>query len=138
MKPERDEPRLDASDARFAEKLRKLYAPESRTAEQRVAFARELEERLEHAGRRGGLLPLLAGAGIAAAAAWLLLSPAPVSVPQQPGRSLVADTAARQELEWQLFYPDRVLEGSLEAASDSRDTGLPDEYVAIAGAFLDD
>lgn len=137
MNREDDEPRIESRDARFAAKLAQAYAPESRTAEQRAAFARELSARLERPRRRGGLLPALAGAGAAAAVAWMMLSP-PVEPVSPIGRPLVADAAARDDLEWQLFYPDQLLQDHKDGTSGSRDGGLPDEYMAIASVFLDD
>lgn len=136
MKREEDEPRLDPGDERFAAKLADAYAPEPQTPEQRMAFARELEARLERPRRRGAWLPALAGLGAAAAMGWMVLSPAPDSGPT-PGTQVVAD-ATRDDLEWQLFYPDQLLDERMDAASERRDDGLPDEYVAIASAFLND
>ena len=137
MRREEDKTRLDSGDARFAAKLGELYAPEPQTPEQRMAFARELEARLERPRRRAIWLPALAGLGAAAAMAWMVLSPAPGSDPPVGG-SLVAATTNRDELEWQLFYPDQLLEDHMAAASERRDSGLPDEYMAIASVFLDD
>ena len=137
MKREEDETRLDSGDARFAAKLGELYAPEPHTSEQRMAFARELEARLDRPRRRAAWLPALAGLGAAAAMAWMVLAPAPDSGPDVGG-SLIAVAANRDELEWQLFYPDRLLEDRRDMASERRDGGLPDEYMAIASVFLDD
>lgn len=137
MKREEDETRIDSGDARFAAKLGELYAPEPRTAEQRAAFARELEARLERRRSRAAWLPALAGLGAAAAMAWVVLWPASDPGPDVGG-SLVDAAATRDDLEWQLFYPDRLLEDRMETASERRDGGLPDEYMAIASVFLDD
>jgi hypothetical protein len=137
MSREEDKTRLDPDDARFAAKLGELYAPEPQTPEQRMAFARELEARLERPRHRSVWLPALAGLGAAAAMAWMVLSPAPDSVPAVES-SRVAAADNRDELEWQLFYPDQLLEGHMAAASERRDGGLPDEYMAIASVFLDD
>jgi len=139
MKREDERLPLDSTDAHFAAKLAELYAPEPQTLEQRQAFARGLEARLSGRGYRRAWFPALASAAACAAAAltWLLVSPG--STPTRTATdSAVAGGASQKEWEAQLFYPDQLMGRYMEDVTTPRTGGLPDEYMAIASAFLDE
>lgn len=138
MKDHGERPReLDADDLRFTERLAEAYAPEPLTAEQRGSFARALEARLERRHRRARLLPALSGVAAAAAVAWLVLprQPAPESGGQvaRPEASQAALEAGPVDWEVELLFPDTGSGDEWETRNDP----LPDEYLAIASAFLD-
>ncbi|UCE85616.1 MAG: hypothetical protein JSU66_14980 [Deltaproteobacteria bacterium] len=119
-------PRLGREEQAFVERLGTHYAPTPRTPAERVAFDEALSARVERP-RRGRLLVATAAAAAAAALFWFVAVPS--SGP--PGNGAAGAVAARWETE--LF-----LSSDLSAAA-ARDEGamLPEEYQAIALAFLD-
>jgi hypothetical protein len=140
MSPEtpRNEPTpLDREDARLVARVRDAWAPEPLTPVRRAVFDAGLQERLDAARRRRGLWPAL-GAGLVAASLGALLMigqepaapPAPVVVaapePTPEERERTARAAA-------LLYASVDDEDERDAEA----PGLPLEYAAIAGVFLD-
>jgi hypothetical protein len=129
---------IDADDQRFAKRLAEAYAPEPLTAQRRVSFTRALEARLEGHGRRPRLVPVLGGALLAAAVAWLVLPRGPVPEPAGQAARVEASRGTGQgsgEASWELelLYPETQLGDEWQAHEDP----LPAEYLAIASAFLD-
>ena len=122
---------LEGAAEEFVDRLAAAYAPEPLTAAERVALDRGIRARLER-GRRWPLLVPAIAAGAAAALLWFVVSDptGPVRLPgeEQPG-TLVAST-----WEDELF-----LSSDLSASEDRAESeALPEEYLAIASAFLDE
>jgi hypothetical protein len=134
--PER--PVLEGDDARLVARLRDAWAPEPLTPARRAAFDAGLEERLDRARRGRRLLWPALGASLTAASltALLLLRQETVVVPPAPvevASSGAASTAQRAEWAAALLYTSDDEEDERVADDD----GLPAEYAAIAGVFLD-
>lgn len=126
---------LDRDDARLVARVRDAWAPEPLTPARRAAFDAGLQERLEHARRRHGLWPAL-GAGLVAALATLLLVRAQPSAPPAPAVVAATDAVAMEKRT--AWAADLLYSGGEDAGErDADDDGLPAEYAAIAGVFLD-
>ena len=78
-----DRPELDRDERAFVDRLNEAFEPPEFSAQRRVAFNAKLEERIERS-RRGSWRPFVAGAAVAAAAAWLAFVGAGDSVVQSP------------------------------------------------------
>jgi hypothetical protein len=121
---------LAREESRFVERLAESYAPEAMTPAGQIAFDEALRERI--AGRRSSWRPATAlwvpaAAAAALAAIWLLGgNPTLEGVPSP-------EPAIRTEV-WEeaLFSPEPVDDFEF---SDT-DGVLPEEYAAIASAFL--
>ena len=120
-------------DARLVETMREHYAPPEMTPAETAAFNAALWKRIERRRARPGWLPTLVAAGAVAAAAWLAL-PSVLEVIQGSGAHevVVAEQAAPSDWERDLADPTRIVASNdVETAAE-----LPDDYAAIASAFL--
>ena len=121
---------LHEADGEFVERLASEYAPPPMTASGRAAFDRGVRARLARPRRRAVLIPAL-GVAAAFALAWVVLfySTGPTGLPV--GESSGAVVASSWE--------DELFLSSDLSASESRDESetLPEDYLAIAGVFLD-
>lgn len=128
--PER--PALAGDDARLLARVREAFAPEPMTPFERTAFDARLQERIERRRRRLGLWPALGAGLVAASLAMLLLVREEANGPPTPGSVAIATSQPRPASPaWaaDLLYGD---DDELD-----EDDGLPAEYAAIAGVFLD-
>ena len=131
---ERHTPDLGDADRRFIQRLAQHYTPRPLSAAKRVHFDRALEERLA-ATPRSLWLP----AGILAGAALLLLVALPPLFTSRPtvpenldgGPSTAGSQVPRVESHPTLLT---LVYDQLDAEGDTN-TGLPDEYVALAEAL---
>lgn len=133
---------LDRDDARLVARLRDAFAPEPLSPARRAAFDAGLQERLERRRRRTVLWPALGATLATAAVAALLvvrgapeLDPTPIAVAPAPAPAPSAAPASAPNVVGRaaaLLYADAEVDDR-----DADDDGLPDEYAAIAGAFLD-
>lgn len=117
-------PRGGAVDDAWLRAIDEHYRPDALDAAGRTRFDARLQERLASSGSRGpfGARAILAAPLVAAAAlAWFLWAPAPGTAASDP------DVVA---WEWELLLGSEWTEEPAGAAP------LPDEYVAIASAFL--
>jgi hypothetical protein len=120
----------DGGDARWIASVARHYGPAPLDAVGRARFDARLRERLEAsgsspasgAGRR--LAPAFAALAVAGAVAWSLLGGV-------GGEPAPADEAAVVAWEW-----DLLLAGERWSEPTGDEAELPDEYVAIADAFL--
>lgn len=127
-------PENDRDDARLVERVRDAWSPAPLTPARRAAFDAGLERRLERRRRRLGRWPAL-GAGLAAASLAALLLVRSETTPPAPAPIAATEPMAEDTtlLAADLLYSSTEDVGELEAD----DAGLPDEYAAIAGVFLD-
>ena len=127
---------LRAEDEELAERLAASFSPPPLSPAQRAAFDETLAAQLER--RRSRLmLPALAGAAGAAVAAlaWLAAPGAfdPGTSERGGAGDVVAEASAAVRWELELLDLDLLID-----ADDAEDAErLPDDYVAIAGLFLD-
>ena len=131
---QRHTPDLGDADRRFIQRLTMLYAPSPLSAAKRVRFDRALEERLAATPRS---LWLPAGA-LAGAALLLLIALPPLFTPRPTvpenldgGPSMAGSPVPRVESHPTLLT---LVYDQLDAEGDTN-TGLPDEYVALAEAL---
>jgi len=133
--PDAEHPALAPEDARLVARVRDAWGPEPLTSARRAAFDAGLQERLDRARRPHGLWPALGAGLVAASLATLLLVRAQTAAP--PAAPVVAEThtALEQRTAWaaDLLYSN----GEEADERDDDDEGLPAEYAAIAGVFLD-
>jgi hypothetical protein len=123
-------PPLDAEAKEFVNRLAGDYAPPPMTAAERVEFDEALRARLERPERRPLLIPAI-GAAAAAALVWLAFSHS--IGPTHPGGDEKSGAAIASSWEYELF-----LSSDLSASADRDESEvLPDDYLAIASAFLD-
>jgi hypothetical protein len=120
---------LEGAKEEFVDRLAEVYAPEPMTAGERVAFEAAIRDRLARPRRRPVLIPAI-GAAAAAALLWWVGSQSVDSVPAPAGEKFAAVPAGSWE--------DELFLSSDLSASEDRDESrtLPDEYLAIANAFL--
>jgi hypothetical protein len=100
------------------------------TAPRRAAFDEGIRARLERPRRRAVLIPAV-GATAAAALAWVVLSysTGPTGLPGGEGSGAVVASSWEDEL---------FLSSDLSVSEDRDESqALPEDYLAIAGAFLD-
>ena len=126
-----------AEDEKFAERLAASFSPAPLSPARRAAFDEALAARLEQRRRSRLMLPALAAAAgaVAAALAWLTLPGAfdPAATGGRGAGDVAAETSAAVRWELELLDPN-----ALTDADDAGDTErLPDDYAAIAGLFLD-
>jgi hypothetical protein len=123
--PRDERPPLDGADKEFVERLASSYAPTPMTGARRAAFDDAVRPR-----RRPVLIPAI-GAAAAAALAWVVLSPS-IGPMRLPGGEDSGPVAAS-------FWEDELFLSSDLSASEDREESatLPEDYLAIAGAFLD-
>lgn len=114
---------LAPEDAVFVERVRTGYAPRAMTAGQEASFDTELYRRIESRGRRSTVWVPASALVAAALAVWLGSGLWGVSGPAAP---TMAST-----------WESELLLGSDTASSDSGDY-LPEDYLVIADAFLND
>jgi hypothetical protein len=121
---------LEGADKEFLDRLAEAYTPEPMTAGRRAAFDEAIRTRLARP-RRGPLLIPALGAAAAAGLLWLVFSPSIGPAPQLAEEESAAVAASSWEDE--IF-----LSSDLGASEDREEIGaLPDDYLAIAGVFLD-
>ena len=127
---------LRAEDEEFAERLAASFSPAPLSPAQRAAFNEALVARLERRRRSRLLVPAIAAAAGAAAAAFVWLAVPGAFDPAATGRGAadgdVAEASAAARWELELLDLDSLID-----ADDADDLErLPDDYAAIAGAFL--
>ncbi len=121
---------LEGAAEEFVDRLAEAYAPEQMSTAERAAFDAGLRSRLGRRRRGPVLIPALAAAA-AALLLWFMVSDStgPVRLPgeAEPG-AMVAGT-----------WEDELFLSSDLSVSEDRDESeaLPDDYLAIASAFLD-
>jgi hypothetical protein len=128
--PREDRAPLDTADREFVERLASSYAPAPMSAARRAAFDAAIRARLERPRRLPVLIPAL-GAAVAAALVWVVLSYSvgPIRLPGGEESGALAASSWEDEL---------FLSSDLSAAEDRDESAaLPEDYLAIAGAFLD-
>ena len=123
-----ERPSLEREEQEFVNRLAASYAPPLRTPARRAAWDAALWARLEGLERRRRwwlwVPPALAGAAVAA---WLWLA-LPVPFQPEPGRTQPSALAWEDEL---------FLASALGQFAEPEDVEfLPDEYLAMASAFL--
>jgi hypothetical protein len=136
MTPNRDDRApLRGEDEEFVERLAEGFAPAALSPARRAAFDEALAVRIAGRRRKRLLVPALAAAAAAVALAWLVAPGArgPVTNELAGEKDLLAEAEAAARWERELFDPGSLFES--EEAADSEQ--LPDDYAAIAGAFLD-
>jgi hypothetical protein len=127
--PRDERPSLDGADKEFVERLASNYAPAPMTAARRAAFDEAIRARLERPRRRPVLIQAI-GAAAAAALAWVVLSHSigPMRLPGGEESGAVVASSWEDEL---------FLSSDLSASEDRDESAtLPEDYLAIAGAFL--
>ena len=135
MTPNRDDRApLRGEDEELVERLAEGFAPAPLSPARRAAFDEALAVRIASRRRKRLLVPALAAAA-AVALAWLVAPGArgPATNELAGEMDLLAEAEAAARWERELFDPDFLFES--EEATDSEQ--LPDDYAAIAGAFLD-
>lgn len=128
--PRDDRAPLEGADGEFVERLASSYAPAPMTAARRAAFDEAIRARLERPRRLPVLIPAV-GAVAAAALVWVVLSysTGPIGLPWEEESEAVVASSWEDEL---------FLSSDLSAAEDGDESAtLPEDYLAIAGAFLD-
>jgi hypothetical protein len=132
--PDPDAPVLARAEQRFVAHVAEAYRASPQSVEQRVAFQARLDARI--ARRR--ILPrlrMLAGAAVAAAAAWLVV----MGLGWDPRGELrvarAGDPRPAAAESTRASAAEAIL--SLSADEDDEDESLPDDYAAIADLFLD-
>lgn len=128
--PHDDRAPLDEVEREFVERLASSYAPAPMNAASRAAFDAALQARLERPRRLPLLIPTV-GAAAAAALAWVVFSFSigSIRLPWEEGSGAVVAGSWEDEL---------FLSSDLSAAEDRDESAtLPEDYLAIAGAFLD-
>jgi len=123
---------LEGAEGEFVERLASSYAPAPMTAARRAAFDEAIRARLERSRRLPVLIPAVGAAAAAALAlVWLVLSYSmgPIGLPWEGESEAVVASSWEDEL---------FLSSDLSAAEDGDESAtLPEDYLAIAGAFLD-
>jgi hypothetical protein len=116
-------------DRRFAERLAKHYRPEPLDRAQRARFDAALRERIERRRRGPVWIPALTGAAAALTLAWWIWPAATPPTDSEVGVARVAMATSDWGVDVLMADPDETL-----AAEEAY---LPDEYVALAVAFID-
>ena len=119
---------LEGAEKEFLDRLAGAYRPKPMTAGERAAFGEAIRTRLERR-RRPLLIPAL-GAAAAAALLWFVVSQSidPIPVPAEEEFAAVVAGSWEDEL---------FLSSDLGASEDREESkALPDDYLAIASAFL--
>jgi hypothetical protein len=129
--------RHDDADRRFAERLAVHFTAEPLSPQQRARFDARLRERIERRGNVRRALPALAGA-VAAAVAALAFGLWPAAVPE-PGSTPAVVAEQPSEASPEVFegWEAEVLLAGTGVTLDEEGY-LPDDYVVIAAAFLDE
>lgn len=131
--PRDERPPRGGAEEEFVDRLASVYAPAPMTAAERVAFDDAIRARIERPARRPMRIPMMGAAAAAAAAAlvWLVLTQTegPIGSPGEEE----SGTAVAASWEDELFLSSDL------GASEDRDESeiLPDDYLAIASAFVD-
>ena len=128
--PGDERPPRGGLEEEFVERLAVAYAPTPMTAGERAAFDAAIRARLERPTRWPMLVPAL-GAAAAAALVWFVFSQTsgPISPPGREESAAVVASSWEDEL---------FLSSDLSASEDREESAtLPEDYLAIAGAFLD-
>jgi len=123
---------LHTEDEEFIERLAEGFAPAPLSAARRAAFDHALAARIASPQRKRLLVPALAAVAAAAALAWFV-APGTLDPATNSEEGVLAEAAAAARWERELFDPSSLFES--EEADDAE--GLPDDYAAIAVAFLD-
>jgi hypothetical protein len=130
-----DRPALERDDARLVARVQDAWAPEPLTSARRAAFDAGLQERIERRQRRLGLWPALGAGLVAASIAALVLVREETAV--APTTTVVAAADARVGTATAWAADVLYASGQDDEEREADDDGLPDEYAAIAGVFLD-
>lgn len=141
-----DRPDLSRESERFVKRLREGYAPETPSDARAQAFDAALRERLDAPRRESWWKPALIASAVAAAIGWLLMpgtqtqlpGEAPLDVAREPetieqALAEIGDAAGAADWQAELLGTSEL--DDFEASPD--DEFLPDEYLAIAGAFFE-
>jgi len=126
---------LRAKDEEFIERLAARFEPAPLSPARRAAFDAALAERIASRRRSRLLAPALAAAAAAVAVAWFIV-PAdfdPAATGRGAGDDIAAEASAAAHWERELFDPSSLFED--DDVDDLEQ--LPDDYAAIADAFLD-
>lgn len=123
--PDRDQ----AANRRFAERLGEHYRPQPLSRAQRARFDAALRERIERRRVRPVWIPALTVAAATFSLAWWLWPAAPPTDLEAPFAPVVALAPSDWEVD--------VLLADADATLVSNEDYLPDEYVALAVAFID-
>ena len=128
--PRDERPVLEGAEKEFVERLAREYAPPPMTAAERVAFDEAVRARLERPERRLLLVPAIGAAAAAALLCFVLFdSSGPIRLPGEEERGAVVASPWEDEL---------FLSSDLSASEDRDESeALPEDYLAIASAFLD-
>jgi hypothetical protein len=126
--PDRDQD----PDRRFAEHLAEHYRPEPLDRTQRARFDAALRERIERRRRGPVWIPALTGAAAALILAWSIW---PAATPPTDSEVDVGPVASEgmAASDWEID----VLLGDPDETLAAEEAYLPDEYVALAVAFID-
>jgi hypothetical protein len=128
---------LPSEDDRFVGRLAEHYAPPALSAQRRAVLDAELRDRIATPRGLGFARPAFATAAVGLAIGLALVLGAfdsTLPVREQPGVVVVeAPSAATAQWESGLFGSDSF--DDVDAGNDLE--GLPDDYAAIAGIFLD-
>ena len=132
--PSDDRPKLAPEDEDFVKRVAASYAPPSMAAAERAAFDEALLGRIRrsHAARRWLTLAGLPAAAAAGLAAVWLFSGWPGTDGLVPSDK-IAPTLGARAWEEELFLDA----GFFESEQPDESELLPEEYIAIAGVFLD-
>jgi len=126
---------LSSEDDRFVGRLAEHYAPPPLGAQRRSALDAELCERIATPRGLGFVRPAFATAGVGVAIGLALLLGAFDSTLPERERPGIVIVDAQSAAEWENSLFDTGSFDDVDAGSDL--DGLPDDYAAIAGIFLD-
>jgi hypothetical protein len=131
--PRDERPPQGGAEEEFAERLAAVYAPAPMTAAERVAFDEAIRARIERPERRPVVIPMIGAAAATAAAAlvWFVLTQPDGPIGSPGGEASGVAVAG--------YWEDQLFLSSDLGASEDRDESeiLPDDYLAIASAFVD-
>jgi hypothetical protein len=121
---------LEGAEREFLDRLAEAYTPEPMSAAEGAAFDAAVRARLERPRHRPLLVPAI-GAAAAAGLLWFVVSQStgPTPLPAEEEFAAVASGS----------WEDELFLSSDLGTSEGRDENesLPEEYLAIASAFLD-
>jgi ferric-dicitrate binding protein FerR (iron transport regulator) len=120
-------------DRRFAERLAEHYRPEPLDPAQRARFDAALRQRFERRQWAPAWVPALTGVAAALALGWWIW---PAATPPMDSGTGVAPVAMASSLEASEWEADVLLTDTDETLA-AEEAYLPDEYVALAVAFID-
>lgn len=126
---------LHTEEERFIARFADAYRPAPMTSAQRTRFDAQIHHRLHTSTRKRQLVPVFATLALVSVVIWLTITGWLPLLPQEGKKAATVVVQARRSTTWEydLLFP---LE-SPEAIERDDEAVLPDDYLAIAQAFLD-